>query len=88
MQGEKISITELIRRAKPVLAKSYVMRRSKFSNSEFMSIALEIDGKPYYTETASTSVVDRLLTVKNDLPIYLTFKTKVGKAGRAHETVE
>ena len=88
MQGEKISITELIRRAKPVLANSYVMRPSKFSNSEYMSIQMEIEGKPYYTETASASVIDKILRVKNELPVYVTFKSRVGKVGRAYETVE
>jgi hypothetical protein len=88
MEGEKISITELIQKSQLVLAKSYVMRPSKFSNSEYMSIQLEIDGKPYFTQTASPSVVERVLRIKDELPVYLRFAQRVGKSGRAYETVE
>jgi hypothetical protein len=88
MEGEKISITELIQKSQLVLAKSYVMRPSKFSNSEYMSIQLEIEGKPYFTQTASPSVVERVLRIKDKLPVYLRFAQRVGKSGRAYETVE
>lgn len=88
MEGAKISITELIQKSQLVLAKSYVMRPSKFSNSEYMSIQLEIEGKPYFTQTASPSVVERVLRIKDKLPVYLRFAQRVGKSGRAYKTVE
>jgi hypothetical protein len=88
MQGKKVSITDLIKMDQPVLAKSYVMRPSKFSNSNYMTIQLEINTKPCYTETASVSVVEKIQRVKDHLPMYLKFSTKLGKAGRTYETVE
>jgi hypothetical protein len=88
MEGDKVSILDLIKKGEPVLAVNYVVRPSKYSESNYASIQLQIDGKPHYTETGSQSVIDRLSRVKDNLPLMLRFTTKQGRSGRAYETIE
>ncbi len=88
MQGEHVSVKDLVESGRQFVVKAHSMRHSQYEGKEsYAAVQIEIDGKPYFFNTASEALIDQLERTAKAVPYNARILQKTSGTGKKYLTL-